>query len=206
MLPANGFPGVWVRQSHQTGEVTERANSGLACLSLLLGFHQIPSDVGQLHHAAGASGEIDSATLVRLARKLGARASQRRIAIDKLPSAPLPCIARGRDGEFFILASIRDGQALIQPADGPPQTLSAGELADLWDGEAVLITTRAASGGAAAFDVTWFIPALVKYRGLIGEVLAASFVLQLFALAAPLVFQVVIDKVLVHQVLSCTEK
>jgi hypothetical protein len=36
-----------------------------------------------------------------------------------------------------------------------------------------------------------------KYRRLLGEVLVASFFLQLFALVSPLFFQVVIDKVLV---------
>ena len=41
-----------------------------------------------------------------------------------------------------------------------------------------------------------------KYRGLLGEVLLASFFLQLFALVSPLFFQVVIDKVLVHRSMS----
>ena len=41
-----------------------------------------------------------------------------------------------------------------------------------------------------------------KYRRLLGEVLVASFFLQLFALISPLFFQVVIDKVLVHQSMS----
>jgi subfamily B ATP-binding cassette protein HlyB/CyaB len=41
-----------------------------------------------------------------------------------------------------------------------------------------------------------------KYRGLLSEVLVASFFLQLFALVSPLFFQVVIDKVLVHRSLS----
>ena len=38
-----------------------------------------------------------------------------------------------------------------------------------------------------------------KYRGLLSEVLLASFFIQLFALISPLFFQVVIDKVLVHR-------
>ena len=38
-----------------------------------------------------------------------------------------------------------------------------------------------------------------KYRRLLGEVLLASFFLQLFALATPLFFQVVTDKVLTHR-------
>src|SRR6516165_3803339 len=52
------------------------------------------------------------------------------------------------------------------------------------------------------FDITWFIGAIHKYRRMLGEVLIASFFLQLFALVSPLFFQVVIDKVLVHRTLS----
>jgi subfamily B ATP-binding cassette protein HlyB/CyaB len=52
------------------------------------------------------------------------------------------------------------------------------------------------------FDFTWFIPAIVKYRKLLGEVLIASFFIQLFALLTPLFFQVVIDKVLVHKAMT----
>ncbi|MDP1902697.1 MAG: ABC transporter transmembrane domain-containing protein, partial [Pseudomonadota bacterium] len=48
----------------------------------------------------------------------------------------------------------------------------------------------------------WFIPAIVKYRKLLGEILLVSFALQLFALVTPLFFQVVMDKVLVHRGLS----
>src|SRR5260370_7277084 len=52
------------------------------------------------------------------------------------------------------------------------------------------------------FDITWFLGAVHKYRHLLGEVLLASFFLQLFALVSPLFFQVVIDKVLVHRSMS----
>ncbi|MEH6467654.1 MAG: type I secretion system permease/ATPase, partial [Porticoccus sp.] len=49
------------------------------------------------------------------------------------------------------------------------------------------------------FNLSWFIPSLVKYRKMFGEVIVASFFLQLFALVTPLFFQVVMDKVLVHK-------
>ena len=55
---------------------------------------------------------------------------------------------------------------------------------------------------ARRFDITWFLGAIHKYRHLLGEVLVASFFLQLFALVSPLFFQVVIDKVLVHRSLE----
>src|SRR5205809_955053 len=54
----------------------------------------------------------------------------------------------------------------------------------------------------ARFDFGWFIPAIVKYRKLIGEALVASAALQVFALLTPLFFQVIVDKVLVHKGLS----
>lgn len=58
------------------------------------------------------------------------------------------------------------------------------------------------NGKNRKFDISWFIPAVVKYRRLFGEVILASFFLQLFALVSPLLFQVVIDKVLVNRGLS----
>lgn len=173
-------------------------DSGLICLSLVLGFLQIPTDVAQLRHSAGSAAP-DAADLVRLARRLGARASVRRIDVRKLASTPLPLIARSAEGGFFIVASVRDGQALIQMVGKPPEAICLDLLGERWTGEAVLLTTRSEAGVLGRFDVTWFIPALVKYRRLIGEVLAASLVLQLFALGTPLIFQVVIDKVLVHK-------
>jgi len=67
----------------------------------------------------------------------------------------------------------------------------------------ILVTHREAlAGPARGFDLSWFIPAVVRYRRLLGEVLLASFFVQLMGLVSPLFFQVVTDKVLVHRGLS----
>ena len=77
------------------------------------------------------------------------------------------------------------------------------ELRSLWSGDLVLLTTRESlAGPGGRFDVTWFIPQIVKYRRLIGEVLGITLALNLLGLAAPLFFQNVIDKVLVHNTLA----
>src|SRR5258707_9691924 len=54
----------------------------------------------------------------------------------------------------------------------------------------------------AHFQFSWFIPAIIKYRRLLLEVLGVSLVLQLFGLVSPLMFQVVMDKVLVNRTYS----
>src|SRR3546814_15301605 len=50
--------------------------------------------------------------------------------------------------------------------------------------------------------MTWFVPQIVKYRKLIGEVLRITLALNLLGLAAPLFFQNVVDKVLAHNSLA----
>ncbi len=81
--------------------------------------------------------------------------------------------------------------------------MTQAELEAIWDGDIILMTRRAAlTDLSRRFDIGWFLGAVHKYRGLLGEVLIASFFLQVFALVAPLFFQVVIDKVLVHRSIS----
>ena len=46
------------------------------------------------------------------------------------------------------------------------------------------------------FGFSWFLPALKRYRRVLIQVLVASFVVQLFTLANPLLIQVIIDKVI----------
>ncbi|WP_331774711.1 peptidase domain-containing ABC transporter [Sulfurospirillum sp. 1612] len=48
----------------------------------------------------------------------------------------------------------------------------------------------------------WFYNQLMHYKQIVGEILLASFVMQLFGLVTPLFTQVVLDKVLVHHSLS----
>ena len=90
------------------------------------------------------------------------------------------------------------------PSSGARPTIEPLEtFAQQWTGELILFTSRASlAGEVARFDFSWFIPSLVKYRRLFGEVMLISLFLQLFALVSPLFFQVVMDKVLVHRGLT----
>jgi subfamily B ATP-binding cassette protein HlyB/CyaB len=98
------------------------------------------------------------------------------------------------DGKRVLL------QDFAQDGTGRPTIEPIEVFASQWSGQLILITSRASLAGALAkFDFSWFIPALVKYRKLLGEVLLISFMLQLFGLVSPLFFQVVMDKVLVHK-------
>ncbi|HHM5699379.1 TPA: type I secretion system permease/ATPase [Pseudomonas aeruginosa] len=180
-------------------------DSGLACLVMLVRFHQVAASPEQLaHEFIPTGGEFGTPELLLAARKLGLKARSVRSRPDRLARTPLPAIARGNDNGYFIIARIDQGKALIQdPLLQRPEILTLEALENRWSGELVLLRSEASqSAELSRFDFTWFIPAIVKYRKVLGEVLVASFVLQIFALLTPLFFQVVMDKVLVHRGLS----
>jgi subfamily B ATP-binding cassette protein HlyB/CyaB len=175
-------------------------DSGLECLTLLLRFHQIAVDSDQLSHQF--SGEMIGVTeMLRCAKDLKLKARSITSSWTGLAKLPLPAIVELKDKSFAIIGKVTADDALIQiPAVGRPQIFKHAEFEANWTGQIVLMARRASlSDLARRFDITWFIQAMHKYRRLLGEVLIASFFLQLFALVTPLFFQVVTDKVLTHR-------
>jgi subfamily B ATP-binding cassette protein HlyB/CyaB len=176
---------------------------GLAALVMLLRFHGLSIDPAQIRHQFGTDA-IGVPEMLRCARQLGLKASESRSRWDWLARTPLPAIAALRDGGFLLLGKVSEDKILVQAPDSQrPALMTRAELEAAWDGRLVLMTRRARLIDLGRrFDVTWFLGAIQKYRGLFSEVLIASFFLQLFALISPVFFQVVIDKVLVHRSMS----
>lgn len=178
-------------------------NSGLVAFATILAFHKIAVDPDQLRHGLGHNRVIDADDLLRLAKQQDeVRARLVRYDWDKLGKTPLPALANGGDG-WFIIGRASDDSVLVQCPGKSVQKLDQVALEAIWSGELILITTREGlSGVAGRFDVRWFIPQIVKYRRLIGEVLLVTLALNLLGLASPLFFQNVIDKVLVNNTLA----
>ena len=175
-------------------------DQGLIVLTSLLRLHGIGVDPEQVRHSFGEI-PIGVSEMLRHAKQTGLKARVIKTTFVRLATTPLPGIAVLRDGGFLLLGKAGDGKVLVQSPLAPrPQLMTQAEFEAVWDGRIVLVARRAGLVDLARrFDITWFLGAIVKYRGLLGEVFVASFFLQLFALATPLIFQVVIDKVLVHR-------
>lgn len=180
----------------------EAGKGGVEALVLLVRLLGVAVNPDQLRHQYGAS--IGISEMLRCAKELKLKARAVTCHWDRLRRTPLPAIAQRNDGSFFILGKFVDDKVLIQdPEVGRPETVARAEFEAMWSGRLVLMTRRANLAELSRrFDVTWFLQAMHKYRRILGEVLAASFFLQLFALVTPLFFQVIIDKVLVHRGLT----
>jgi subfamily B ATP-binding cassette protein HlyB/CyaB len=184
-------------------------DSLLACFILLARFLGVPADPRQIAHDRGrGEAPFTLEDLARVAKRLGLIARIRRAQADEVRKLPLPAIAELVDGNAAILLKVEEGaddpKILVQRGEGDrPEVWSSDELGERFAGRLLLMTARERmTGEARPFDISWFIPALVKYRRPIRDVLIASFFLQLMALVSPIFFQLVIDKVLVHQSLT----
>jgi subfamily B ATP-binding cassette protein HlyB/CyaB len=183
-----------------------QGDSGIAALVVLLGFLQRAVDPDQLRHQLGHGAPSSAEEIVRLARRDGARAKLVNAHWPDLSRIPMPAILETTTG--FLIVGATDGeQVLIQdPMAGSVRRLTRQAFEELATGRLILITTReSVAGQRRRFDIAWFIPALVRYRNLLGEVFVASLFIQVLGLLSPLFFQVVIDKVLVHKSLSTLE-
>lgn len=180
-------------------------NNGLECLVMLARFHAISADPDQLMHQFSPAGKaLGEAELVLAARALGLKARIVHTQMERLARTPLPALGFAGDGRHFVIGRADDNRVLIHnPQEDQPQILSSAEFRCRWNGRMMLLASRASIAGEfARFDFSWFIPAVIKYRKLLLEVLGVSLVVQLFALITPLFFQIVMDKVLVHSSFS----
>ncbi|MGJ4997630.1 type I secretion system permease/ATPase [Bradyrhizobium sp. HKCCYLS3077] len=182
-------------------------DQGAWALALSLHLLGIVADPGRIQHEAGRSDALSIDDLLRATARFPVKARLITSKVARLKSTPLPTVAVLRDGGFAVIGKVTETGVLIQGlADAGPRLLSFVEFEAVWSGQLILIAKRAElSDTARRFNFGWFVAAIGKYRRILIEVLLASFVIQLFGLATPMIFQVVIDKVLVHRGLSTLE-
>ncbi len=181
-------------------------NSGLMSLLMIARHNGIPVDEAKLLHEFGRKPFTEQVILLA-AKRMGMTAELAHHDPDRLNRAPMPAIAIDKEGNFFIVVQFGfDGgdkskpKMVIRKTDSAePQILDLQDFLALWSGKFIFCISKASFlRELAKFDFSWFVPAIVKYRKLLIEVVVITFVLQLVGLATPLAFQVVMDKVLVN--------
>lgn len=198
------------------------AHGAMEMLRLYTQLHHIHLDNDQLEHQFASFDKDGNAMalgvgeMIRALQALGFDATLRSGPRRDLDARALPALMPMRDGSMMLVGNLEQGAgeqgALVMVAGDPqPRKISLREFDGLFAGQWIVATraqtvpqTPDASGQPAAepFGLGWFWQALRKYRGLMGEILLASLFVQIIALVTPLIFQVVIDKVLTHRTLS----
>ena len=188
---------------HLSGEGP--VEGSMAVLRMLARYFDLPfrKDVlrrildDQLHRDESGQG-IGLLQLAAIADLMGLRASQLDVTDAQVGRLQLPAIALSQSGPIVIWASDQVGQVLVshpQLGQGP---VPIQELEGRNEEGAlqVLCIERAQQTPKKRFGLSWFLPALKQHKGVLIQVLVASFFVQLFGLLNPLLIQQIIDAVI----------
>ncbi len=117
------------------------------------------------------------------------------VAISRIPT---PAMLPWQD-TFALLYSASESEIVLAIPETGIRRMKPSAFVEAW-GESgqVLLLQQTSDTPTRRFGISWFVPSIIRYRKVLLEVLIASFFVQLFGLANPLMTQVIIDKVLVQ--------
>lgn len=178
------------------------ADYALACFQMLSQYFQIPFRREVIRRVINdqiqRSGAISLPVAGAIAELMGLKAQLANLPAKNLPRIETPALIRWHD-QLAILYEVSDrGVVLGVPEKGIVRR-KLEEFTEVWGkGGQILLLQETKETPKERFGLQWFLPALIRYRGTLLLVFAASFFVQLFGLANPLMIQVIIDKVIVQ--------
>ncbi|MEQ9244562.1 MAG: type I secretion system permease/ATPase [Nitratireductor sp.] len=183
--------------------VDPATDSGLQALIVAARLLDIPCSAEQSWHVHGKTAEpFDEWDILRVARRLGLRARASAVKAARLRVTPLPALLQDSEtGAYHVLTAVSDTEAgLLEPISGRTSTVSLGDLTARFGSRMILLSRAVTDAVAPArFGIGWFLPSILKHVARFRKVVIASLLIQAFALLSPMLFQVVIDRVLVSR-------
>jgi HlyB family type I secretion system ABC transporter len=183
----------------------------VACFEMLANQFKIPFRRDSVRKVVGhhfdQTGGVSLQFCGAVADFLGLQGQLATIPIADLQRIQVPALIKWQDGLGVICAVANNSITIALPESGlikrSPQELllNQGSNHDTPvpnPAISILLIQSTRSTPQQKFGIGWFWPSLVQYRGVLFEVLLASFFIQLFGLANPLITQTIIDKVLVQ--------
>ena len=176
-------------------------NSALA-ISFICQLNQKHADVRALTEEFESQTKSQIASMLAVSKKMGFKAKLKKVDYKKLKAIPSPALTLSKDGGWCVLAGVSENGVLVQHIDpGKITTLTFEQASEQLSSE-VIFLRLAVSNSSGKFGYSWFLKSLKPFQKIFWQILLASAVVQCFATVTPLFFQVVMDKVIVHQGLS----
>jgi ATP-binding cassette, subfamily B, bacterial HlyB/CyaB len=184
--------------------------TALRCLFLLAAHHGLPLAPEELPSAASGPAMLPAVLAALGKAGLKARAL-RRCGWDKAAGlgTAYPALALRRDGGWMVLVHVMPGPdgppmaAVLDPAEEPEgvRLIPKERFLAGWDGTLILCRkpAPALTEEDQPFGLRWFLPEILRHRRFFAGVALAAVLSNLIGFAIPLLFQVLIDKVVPHQ-------
>ena len=180
---------------------TEAAECGVACLTMLAGFHGHHTDLAELRRRFGVS--LKGATLkdvIRVADQIGLASRPMRLELAELSMVKTPCILHWDLNHFVVLKSVGRNHALIHDPAVGVRRLSMAEISKHFTGVAVELTPTGGFASAEAAPRVRIRQMLGHFSGLkrsLSQLLVLALAIEIFSIISPLFMQWVVDQALV---------
>ena len=191
-------------------------HTAIQCLTAIAQHHGLQINPERLidDYALRAEEPGDGA-LLRIASDIGLKAKADKLTWSRLMAqgGVFPLMARLVDGNMIIVVGVKPADAVGHPgaedqvavlnptnANAAVVMVARGEFEKRWAGEVLFIKRQhKLTDPNQPFGLRWFIPEILKQKAAFRDIFIAAIAMQLLALASPIFFQLVIDKVLTHQ-------
>ncbi len=177
-------------------------DSYLACLQMLGQYWNLPfrRDVMQrtLNDYHRRMGSISLQIGGAIADLMGLKAQLVQVPVEAIPQLQVPAIVRWQEN-FALLYHTSEREIVVAVPTKGIRRLKPEEFAQIWGREGeVLLLESSPDTPKKKFGLNWFVPAVSRHKSALISVLVASFFVQLFGLANPLITQLIIDKVIIQ--------
>ncbi|MGB5959942.1 MAG: cysteine peptidase family C39 domain-containing protein [Coleofasciculaceae cyanobacterium] len=178
------------------------SDCGAACLAMIGQYWGKQFSLNTLRNLAGVGRSGASLKgITTAAESLGFQARPVRASLSRLSDQTNPWIAHWEGNHYIVVYQVKGDRVLVaDPAVGKRQ-LSRAEFTTSWTGYALLLdpTTQFEANQSEKNSLGRFWQLLWPYRGIIGQIVLASLLLQVFGLVTPLFTQIILDKVVVNK-------
>jgi HlyB family type I secretion system ABC transporter len=199
------------RQRYQIVRGKGQIEGSVACFEMLAHQFKIPFKRDAVRkviaHHVEQSGGISLQFCGAVADFLGLQGQLASIPVTDLQRMQVPALIKWQDGIAVVCAVAHNSVTIALPDSGlikrSPKELILNQSAETSNPAAtdlisILLIQSTPYTPEQKFGLSWFWPSIVQHKGVLFEVLIASFFIQLFGLANPLITQLIVDKVLMQ--------
>ena len=183
--------------------VTPAQDSGLQALVASAAALGVPCSATQSWHVHGKmDGYFDEWDIQRVAKRLGLKARAVTSRPGRLHHTPTPALLRETEtSAYYVLTAVELEEAIVlDPISNKKFALPLRQVIRRFSRQLILISrAEAASKQQKPFGYSWFLPSVFKHAARFRRVIVVALILQAFALIAPKLSEIVIDRVLVSR-------
>ncbi len=149
-----------------------------------------------LENQLKTAGSINMQACGAIAQSIGLTPQLAQVPAEAINRIKAPVMIKWQDS-FAIIYSITEQELVLATPEQGLMRKRIPQFKEIWgeSGEVLLLQAPQVEQ-KEQFSFWWFVPALMEHKTVFFEVLLASFFVQLFGLANPLISQIIIDKVL----------